>query len=67
MWYDIIGIKFEQGKTDETENLYPQAIAVTVKLEGGEVKTVNPELDSADMRQLENLLRKKLDKLVNGG
>ncbi len=66
MWYEIIGIKIEQGKIDESENLYPQAVAVTVKLESGEVKTVNPELDAADMRQFENLLRKKLDTLVNG-
>ncbi len=67
MWYEITGIKFEQGKTDESENLYPQAVAVTVKLESGEVKTLTPEFDAADMRQFENLLRKKLDQLVNGG
>lgn len=62
MWYEIIGIKIEQGKTDETENLYPQAVAVTVKLESGEVKTVNPEFDAAAMRQVENLLRQRIDK-----
>ena len=66
MFYKIIGVRLHYGSTDETENLYPLFVEVTLEMESGEVKAVNPELGAGDMRQFENILRQKIDAALNG-
>ena len=65
MYYNIIGVTLEYGKTDDTENLYPMTIVCTIQdTDDSDPRQVNIEFHKGDMTQLENLLRKRIDKVI---
>jgi len=66
MWYEITGVNLEYRKSDAGEVLFPGKLTVTIVFENGQEKTVTPDMNAADMRQLENLLRRRIDKVLNG-
>jgi hypothetical protein len=64
MWYQIISVHLEYEPVGG-QKPYPVSTAVTIEKDG-ETQEHVVLLDEADLRQLENLLRQEIDKLLNG-
>lgn len=65
MWYQIVGIDLTHR---QSEDIHDEALTECKVLivKDGRSQEIAVELDEADLRQLENLLRRKVDKTLNG-
>lgn len=68
MWYEITGIDlvYRKPETDASNPEGPSAVCTVKIVQDGEARSETVTLNSADLRQLENLLRGKIDKVLNG-
>ena len=65
MYYEIIGVKIEYGKIDDSENLYPQTAICTIQQENGDPRIIQLSLGANRTRAVEVVLRHEVDALLN--